>query len=286
MKTKFNNYKQILRSFIVITITLLLLGISIYHIKTADILITLDNSLSSEQEQSIGNRIKEICKTDDIKYVSKDEALEIMKERLGTDLLKEYSKDNNIFPSQYVIKIKLSKTSSITNNLLNANINGITNITSNSKTTKAIIKLLMFKVCGILLLIIIVTGVIKIILSKKGIKMKNIFTENIDRYGIVNLIILVALPIIIALIIVSKQDINTTTSTGIPNSNSSTNSNTSINYENSTAKCRHTGCNRDIAHSGDTVYCTIHSNKCKICGKYIDEDAQVCMECVRKKLEK
>lgn len=107
--------------------------------------------------------------------------------------------------------------------------------------------------------------------------MKNIFTENIDKYGIINLIIWVSIPIIIALIIVSKRNINTTSSTS---NNSSTN-----NYEKSTAKCRHTGCNRDIAPSGDTVYCTIHSNKCKICGKYIDEDAQSCMECVEKTLK-
>ena len=56
------------------------------------------------------------------------------------------------------------------------------------------------------------------------------------------------------------------TSTNSPSSNSTfTNQ-----YGTSTTKCAHPGCNNYIASSGDTAYCTKHSNKCLNCGKYID----------------
>ncbi len=49
-----------------------------------------------------------------------------------------------------------------------------------------------------------------------------------------------------------------------------------------TTKCAHTGCNNYIASSGDTNCCPVHSNHCADCGKYIDEDAQYCMDCIEK----
>ncbi|WP_026509396.1 hypothetical protein [Butyrivibrio sp. LC3010] len=45
-------------------------------------------------------------------------------------------------------------------------------------------------------------------------------------------------------------------------------------------KCEHAGCNNTIASSGNTNCCVIHSNKCLNCGKYIDEDAMFCMDCL------
>ena len=53
-------------------------------------------------------------------------------------------------------------------------------------------------------------------------------------------------------------------------------------YGTSTTKCAHHGCNNYIASSGDTNCCTIHSRKCLECGKYIDEDATYCMDCIKK----
>lgn len=47
-----------------------------------------------------------------------------------------------------------------------------------------------------------------------------------------------------------------------------------------TTKCAHAGCNNFIASSGDTNCCEEHSNKCAKCGKYIDEDAMYCMDCL------
>lgn len=53
-------------------------------------------------------------------------------------------------------------------------------------------------------------------------------------------------------------------------------------YGTPTTKCAHLGCNNYIASSGDTNCCTIHSNRCLECGKYIDEDAAYCMDCIQK----
>lgn len=51
-------------------------------------------------------------------------------------------------------------------------------------------------------------------------------------------------------------------------------------YGTATTKCAHPGCNNYIAPSGDTNCCTVHSNRCLQCGKYIDGDAMYCVDCL------
>lgn len=51
-------------------------------------------------------------------------------------------------------------------------------------------------------------------------------------------------------------------------------------YGSSTTKCAKSGCSNYIAKSGDTAYCTAHSNKCLECYCYIDGDAMYCMKCL------
>ena len=53
-------------------------------------------------------------------------------------------------------------------------------------------------------------------------------------------------------------------------------------YGTPTTKCAHKGCKNNIASSGDTNCCTVHSRRCLECGKYIDEDATWCMSCILK----
>ena len=65
-------------------------------------------------------------------------------------------------------------------------------------------------------------------------------------------------------------------------SNESKNSTFTNAYGTPTTKCAHPGCNNYIAPSGDTNCCTIHSNRCLECKKYIDEDAMYCMSCLKK----
>lgn len=57
-------------------------------------------------------------------------------------------------------------------------------------------------------------------------------------------------------------------------------------YGTATTKCAHPGCNNYIASSGDTNCCITHSRKCLECGKYIDEDATYCMDCLEKAAKK
>ncbi len=57
------------------------------------------------------------------------------------------------------------------------------------------------------------------------------------------------------------------------------------NNSSSSVTCRMSGCTRKAATSGDTVYCTIHSNNCYNCGCYIDADALYCMDCLRDALD-
>ena len=51
-------------------------------------------------------------------------------------------------------------------------------------------------------------------------------------------------------------------------------------YGSRTTKCAQSGCSNYIASSGDTAYCTSHSNKCLECYCYIDGDAMYCMDCL------
>ena len=97
-------------------------------------------------------------------------------------------------------------------------------------------------------------------------------------------------------IIVTEKPTSTPTSTPTssptkkPTSNSSSSSSSKSSFTNKygtpTTKCAHSGCNNYIASSGDTNCCTTHSRKCAECGKYIDEDATYCMDCLEKAAKK
>ena len=50
--------------------------------------------------------------------------------------------------------------------------------------------------------------------------------------------------------------------------------------------CAAAGCSRKAVTSGDSVYCSSHSNRCGNCGCYIDGDAMFCMDCLRGALGK
>lgn len=56
-------------------------------------------------------------------------------------------------------------------------------------------------------------------------------------------------------------------------------------YDKQWVKCSHAGCNLEIALTGDSSCCTIHSQKCLECGKNVTENNVYCREC-EKALEK
>lgn len=145
--------QKILKVFIILFILSLVIGIFIYNTKKSNILISLDTSLNKEQEQDIKSQIERICNTTDIQYTSKDEALQFMKEKFGNDVLKDYDEENNIFPSQYKVQVKSSKSSKIINELMN--IKGVKAVNGDDKTTKTIINYVIFSISGILLICIV-----------------------------------------------------------------------------------------------------------------------------------
>ena len=71
---------------------------------------------------------------------------------------------------------------------------------------------------------------------------------------------------------------NETTSGSASSGGSSTGPFTNV-FGTPTTICAHPGCKNYIASSGDTNCCTVHSSKCMICGKYIDEGNTYCMDC-------
>ncbi len=80
------------------------------------------------------------------------------------------------------------------------------------------------------------------------------------------------------------KGVNETDSDYQPSTNNGSGSFTNK-YGTPTTKCAHPGCNNYIAPSGDTNCCVTHSNRCADCGKYIDEDAMYCMDCLTKASE-
>jgi len=103
--------------------------------------------------------------------------------------------------------------------------------------------------------------------------MKNIFTENIDKYGIINLIIFVSIPVILAIIIAGKYDFgNTNTHTYQQESTTTT----------TTQRCQAAPCPNNAVKG--SIYCEIHkkgkTKKCAKCGKAIWDDETFCDDCL------
>lgn len=116
-KKIFNIFAILVTLFIFV----LLIGIFIYNQKTTNILILLESTLSEEQEKEVKEKVTEICNTNDIQYISKEESKKNMEEKLGTDIT-----DNWNGVSSYSVNVKVTKLSEIKTQLLNTN--GIKNV--------------------------------------------------------------------------------------------------------------------------------------------------------------
>ena len=79
----------------------------------------------------------------------------------------------------------------------------------------------------------------------------------------------------------STNHIDTITSSPTGSKPNSSSTSFTNQYGTPTTLCAHSGCLNYIASSGDTNCCTLHSHKCLECGKYIDEDATWCMDCLK-----
>ena len=100
----------------------------------------ISNDASDEEIKSIGEKINSLDGVNTIEFVSKEEALQHMKDRLKDKsyVLDTYN-DNNIFPPSYVVTLTdLSKSSDVQKEI--KEMENITKITSSDETIEALIK--------------------------------------------------------------------------------------------------------------------------------------------------
>ena len=155
-----SNNKMIRGFFLIILIIItvifaIIIGI-IYFIAskyTTSLNINLENSITDIQAEKIKEEIKNICKTEDIEYISKEDALQQMKEDFGEELLSNYE-ENNIFPSSYIVNVKFNEKYKIHNEL--KKIDGIDKIISNNITTNVILILIAIYIIIFIVFIILI----------------------------------------------------------------------------------------------------------------------------------
>ena len=123
----FKNKKSTGASLMIMCATMIIFGIflilgeNINHFvdeveSEQGIQVFVKNEATQEQIDELGNKIRAIDGVSTVEFVSKDEALEQMKERFGErqDLLEGYEGENNIFTASYVVTLTdLTKSSDV-----------------------------------------------------------------------------------------------------------------------------------------------------------------------------
>ena len=123
----FKNKKSTGASLMIMCATMIIFGIflilgeNINHFvdeveSEQGIQVFVKNEATQEQIDELGNKIRAIDGVSTVEFVSKDEALEQMKERFGDrqDLLEGYEGENNIFTASYVVTLTdLTKSSDV-----------------------------------------------------------------------------------------------------------------------------------------------------------------------------
>ena len=126
--------------------------------------VFINNDATQEQMDEIGEKIRKIDGVNTVEFVSKDAALNQMKEKFGDkkDLLSGYE-ENNIFPASYIVTLTdLNKSKDVQNQILT--FDNIKKITSKDELITRLIGfaygLRIFTAASLLLLIIIATFII------------------------------------------------------------------------------------------------------------------------------
>lgn len=101
----------------------------------------ITNDATEEEIKTLGEEIKKLDGVNTIEFVSKEEALQHMKDRLGEKsyLLDGYDQ-NNVFPSSYVITLTdLSKSSEVQNEI--NEMKNVKKITSSDETIEMLVRI-------------------------------------------------------------------------------------------------------------------------------------------------
>ena len=106
-----------------------------------EIQVFIKNDATDDEITKIGDQIKEISGVNKVTYVSKDEALETMKEKVGEKsyLLKGYE-ENNFLPASYKITLTDLKLAGEVESKIN-DIENIKKITSSNETISKLISI-------------------------------------------------------------------------------------------------------------------------------------------------
>ena len=168
----FKNKKSTGASLMIMCATMIIFGIflilgeNINHfvdeVEAAQgIQVFINNDATQEQIDQIGDQIRKIDGVSTVEYVSKDDALNQMKDRFGEkqDLLEGYE-ENNIFPASYVVTLTdLTKSQEIQDQILT--FDNIKKITSKDETVTTLINLAngIKIVTGVILVLLVVISI-------------------------------------------------------------------------------------------------------------------------------
>ncbi len=168
----FKNKKSTGASLMIMCATMIIFGIflilgeNINHfvaeVESAQgIQVFINNDATQEQINEVGEKIRHIDGVSTTEFISKETALNQMKERFGEkqDLLSGYE-ENNIFPSSYVVTLTdLNKSKAVQDQILT--IENVKKITSKDETVTTLINLAngIKIVTGIILILLIVISI-------------------------------------------------------------------------------------------------------------------------------
>ena len=183
----FKNKKSTGASLMIMCATMIIFGIflilgeNINHFvdeveSEQGISVFVKNEATQEQIDELGEKIRAIDGVNTVDFVSKDEALEQMKERFGErqDLLEGYEGENNIFTASYVVTLTdLTKSKSVQDQI-STYTDVVKKINSKDEVTSTLINLAngIKIVTGVILvlLVILINSIISII------SIKSVFT--------------------------------------------------------------------------------------------------------------
>ena len=168
----FKNKKSTGASLMIMCATMIIFGIfliltqNINHfvaeIESAQgIQVFINNDATQEQMDEVGEKLRALDGVGTVEFVSKEDALNQMKEKFGDkqDLLSGYE-ENNIFPASYVITLTdLTKSQEVQDQILT--FDNIKKITSKDETVTTLINLAngIKIVTGVILILLIIISV-------------------------------------------------------------------------------------------------------------------------------
>lgn len=123
----------------------------------------MKNEATQEQIDELGENIRKIDGVSTVDFVSKDEALEQMKERFGErqDLLEGYEGENNIFTASYVVTLTDLTKSEAVQNQINTYTDVVKKINSKDEVVTTLINLAngIKIVTGVILVLLIIISI-------------------------------------------------------------------------------------------------------------------------------